>query len=61
MNNEELAMRLYEAIKGMTSKEGCLENFTSYLTYHFDEWYKKFVSNPEGLVNEFEMFSRMGD
>lgn len=59
MSNEELAMRLYEAIKSMVEKEGCLENFTSYLTHSFDSWYDKFASTPEGLVNEFEMFSNI--
>lgn len=59
MSNEELAMRLYEAIKSMVEKEGCLENFTSYLTHNFDGWYDKFASTPKGLVNEFEMFSNI--
>ena len=57
MYNEELARHLCDAIKKMTSKEGCLENFESYLSRHFVKWYEKFANTPEGLITEFEHFA----
>ena len=34
MHNEILAKALVEAIKTMVEKEGCLDNFESYLSRH---------------------------
>ena len=41
MNNEECAKIFVEAIKTMASKPDNLDNFESYLSYHFDVWMKK--------------------
>lgn len=54
MNKNEI---LAQAIKAMVEKEGCLENFESYLSHHFDKWCEKYANTPEGLVYEFEHFA----
>ena len=59
MNNEECAKVFVEAIKTMASKPDNLDNFESYLSYHFDVWMKKWASNPEGLAYEVENFAKM--
>ena len=47
MNNEECAKVFVEAIKTMASKPDNLDNFESYLSYHFDVWMEKFANSPE--------------
>lgn len=57
--NEENAKKLCDAIRNFAKSEEHLENFEGYLSYHFDDWMKKYASYPEGLVSEFENFSSM--
>ena len=59
MNNEELAKIFVEAIKTIVSKPDNLDNFESYLSYHFDVWMKKWASNPERLTSEVKHFAEM--
>ena len=59
MNNEECAKVFIEAIKTMASKPDNLDNFESYLSYHFDVWMEKFANSPEGLTNEVKHFAEM--
>lgn len=59
--NEKLAMRLIAAMKTLVNDFDKLNNFEWYLGHHFDKWLSKFADTPEGLVSEFEMFSRIGD
>ena len=59
MNNEECAKVFVEAIKTMASKPDNLDNFESYLSYHFDVWMGKFAYNPECLVSELKHFAEM--
>lgn len=59
--HEENALRLCEAIKKLANSEDALNNFCSYLTYHFPRWMERFCTDADGLVNEFETFADMYD
>ncbi len=58
-NNEINAKALCDAIRNFSNNQEALDNFESYLSYHFDTWYKKFASTPNGLIDEFKQFSTM--
>lgn len=59
---EEQADRLCNAIKHMTNDDNALENFNSYLSYHFDAWLNQYVNNDvESFVSEVENFAHMYD
>lgn len=60
-DNKGLAMRLINAMEVLVSDFDKLNNFECYLGYHFDVWFEKFANTPEGLVSEFERFSKVGD
>ena len=59
--NEIYASRLANAIRKMASHDDALNNFESYLSYHFAEWLEKYANTPAGLVGEFESFANMYD
>lgn len=54
---EELAMRFTGAMKSLAGNEDLLNNFCSYLTYHFPEWLEKYSRSPESLTDELELFA----
>ena len=54
---DELAHELVEAIKELAASEYALDNFESYLAYHFDDWLEDRASWPTGLVSEFKHFA----
>lgn len=59
---EEQAKRLCSAIKYMADDDNALENFNSYLSYHFDVWLNEYVKNSvENFVSEVECFAHMYD
>ena len=58
---EKLAQELCNAIRKLAADEDSLNNFESYLTYHFDTWIKKWANTPEGLTCELKHFSEMYD
>lgn len=59
---EEQADRLCDAIKYMADDNNALENFNSYLSYHFDVWLNQYVNNNvENFVSEVEHFAHMYD
>lgn len=59
---EEQADRLCNAIRHMVDDENALENFNSYLSYHFDVWLNEYVNdNVENFVSEVECFAHMYD
>lgn len=61
MNNNEINSKaLCDAIRKFAENPTAIENFESYLSYHFDKWYTKFASTPEGLIDEFNRFSVLG-
>ena len=43
----------------MVSKPDNLDNFESYLSYHFDVWMGKFANSPDGLTSEVKHFAEM--
>lgn len=57
MKFENEAKELCEALKVMVSNDYSIENFESYLSYHFDKWIEKYASTPEGMVHEIKHFS----
>ena len=59
MNNKECATIFINAIKELAEKPENLENLESYLSFHFDEWMKKYASTPENLVCEIKHFAEM--
>ena len=56
---EKLAQEFCSAIRNLADDEEALNNFESYLSYHFDTWLKEFASTPEGLTSELKCFSEM--
>lgn len=64
MNNkerkfEQLAHEFAEAIRMFAEKPDSIDNFESYLSYHFDVWMEKYANYPEGLVSEMKQFAEM--
>lgn len=59
MKYETLANQLADSIQSLASKPENLNNFVSYLTYHFDTWLKMYANTPEGLASELKEFSNM--
>lgn len=58
---EEQADRLCDAIKYMADDNNALENFNSYLSYHFDAWLQYVNNNVENFVSEVEQFAHIYD
>lgn len=59
---EEQADRLCNAIRHIANDDNALENFNSYLSYHFDAWLNQYVNNDvENFVSEVENFAYMYD
>ena len=58
---EDLAQQFCAAIRKLAYSEDAINNFESYLSYHFPEWMEKFASYPEGLTSEVQFFSEMYD
>lgn len=56
---EAEARTIAEAIRRFNERPEALENFESYIGYHFDVWMKKWANTPEGIAHEFEYFSMM--
>lgn len=54
-----LAVKLADAIRTFDQNPDNLDNFESYLAYHFDVWMQQYAKDPEGLVSEFEYFANM--
>ena len=57
--NRQNAERLVMAIKRLANNPEALDNFESYLSRHFDKWLATWVTTPEGMASEFEMFAEM--
>lgn len=47
------------AIKTIVNKPENLDNFESYLSYHFAEWLEKFANTPEGIAAEMREFAEI--
>ena len=59
--NARNARRLCEAIRKLAESPAALDNFESYLSYHFGGWFDKWANYPRGLVDELERFAAMYD
>ena len=59
MNNNELAKEFCAAIRTLAENPERLENFESYLNYHFNEWFSDFITCPENLIYEIQQFAEM--
>lgn len=61
MNNNDINSKaLCDAIRKFSENPEAIDNFESYLSHHFDVWFNKFVTTPDGLVSEFNTFSEIG-
>lgn len=56
---EEEAKRFCKAIKTIADSQSSLDNLESYLSFHFNEWLKKFANTPENIACEMEEFSKI--
>ena len=61
--NEKLSHEFIEAIRTFAEKPDNIENFESYLGYHFEAWLEKFAHTSkesfESLVSEMKLFAEM--
>lgn len=60
VNYEAEAKRFCKAIKELAENQSSLDNLESYLSYHFDEWLKKFANTPENMASELQEFAKIG-
>ncbi len=56
---ETEAKAFCEAIKKMSENTETLENFGSYLSYHFDTWLEKYANTIENITEEFNHFANI--
>lgn len=59
--HEQSAKILCDAIRAFTQSPEALDNFETYLSYHFSTWMDKFASTPECMAEEFEQFSKIAN
>lgn len=57
--NKQLAIEFIQAIKTIAAREKNLDNFESYLSYHFDKWLEKWANTPEKITAELKAFANM--
>ena len=58
-HNEILAAALAKSLRNFAENPEAIENFESYLSYHFTGWFQKYASTPAGLVSELDHFSNI--
>lgn len=56
---ETVAGEFIAAIQKLAENPDRLNNFASYLFYHFPAWLEKYASTPEGITEEFTTFANM--
>jgi hypothetical protein len=56
---EKEAEIMKNAILAFAEDREALENFESYLSYHFDEWLKRYARTPGEMCGEFKNFAEM--
>lgn len=59
MKHREEAKLFIEAVKTIAEKPANLENFESYLSYHFDKWIEMWANTPEKITSELKKFAEM--
>ena len=55
----ETATLFIKAIQTIANKPENLNNFESYLSYHFDTWLNNFADTPEKITAELIAFAEM--
>lgn len=50
---------LFAALDNFNNNPDAVDNFKSYLEYHFDAWREKFAATPEGFIDELYHFSNI--
>ena len=58
LSNEKLAEELCKAIEKIGKDPEKLESFQRYLECHFKNWFEKWITSPENLVDEFYNFAQ---
>lgn len=53
----EQAETVKAAILKMADRPATLENFCSYLSYHFVEWLEKWANDPDSMAAELKEFA----
>lgn len=53
------AEQLVKAIEKLANDKNNLDNFESYLAYHFDIWLERYANDVEGLVSEMTSFAEL--
>ena len=61
MKFENLAHEFCEAIKAMADNEYSIDNFESYLSYHFDKWLEMWANTPENITAEIKHFASISE
>lgn len=56
---KEQAATVAAAILEMASNPSSLENFESYLSFHFAEWLDKWANDPDSMACELKEFSKI--
>lgn len=56
---KEQAATVAAAILEMASNPSSLENFKTYLSFHFAEWLEKWANDPDNMACEFKEFSKI--
>lgn len=56
---EHIAAQFCEHIRTIAAKEDNLNNFESYLSYHFAEWLNQYASTPADITSELHEFANM--
>ncbi len=59
MKNKDYAREFIQAIKTISEKSENLDNFESYLSYHFDKWLEMWADTPEKITAELKQFATM--
>ena len=59
MRYQEQAKALCNALKAMTNNEYSIENFESYLSYHFDTWLRMYANTPDDMTAEIQHFANI--
>lgn len=57
MKHEKIANEFIQNLKNLVENEKNLSNFKSYLSWHFDEWLKKYANTPEDITAETKGFA----
>lgn len=59
MKYKQNAREFIQAIKTISEKPQNLENFESYLSYHFEKWLEIWANTPEKIAAELKAFAEM--